>query len=257
MSQPTPARPLDGRARTHIKALLEEAKHQTANAPAPAQMFFGGMLSGLAAAVEILDGGTAEGSMETIVQRMSAAIGQAYLDGNLPAQPEQAMKSDPAAELAKVDSILRDYGIEYPLGALGVKDLVNMARLLREDRQRFEGERDGAYRERAHLVALLAAMTPGAVITYATDIDEPGWQIVYLNLGGRQASWHISPRDADLFQHLERVEDDDPRGHWDGHTTEEKYLGIAAWTAELMERCGPECAEMHTEAGRCVIARKR
>lgn len=120
-----------------------------------------------------------------------------------------------------------------------------------------ETERDGAYRERAHLVALLAAMTPGAVITYATDVAEPGWQIVYLNLGDRQASWHISPRDAELFTHVERVEHDDPRGHWDGHTTEEKYEGIAAWTGELMERCGPECAEMHTERGRCEIARNR
>jgi hypothetical protein len=75
-------------------------------------------------------------------------------------------------------------------------------------------ERDGAYRERAHLVALLAALTPGAVITYATDVDEPGWQIVYLNIGGHQASWHISPRDADLFQHVERVEHDVKIGIW-------------------------------------------
>jgi hypothetical protein len=115
-----------------------------------------------------------------------------------------------------------------------------------------EDERDGAYRERAHLVALLAAMTPGAVITYATDVDEPGWQIVYLNLGGRQASWHISPRDADLFSHVERVEHEDPRGHWDGHTKEEKYAAIAAHTAELMQQCGPECAEMHQGGFRCV-----
>ncbi|MFF6829610.1 hypothetical protein [Streptomyces longwoodensis] len=120
-----------------------------------------------------------------------------------------------------------------------------------------EAERDGAYRERAHLVALLATLTDGAVITYATDVDEPGWQIVYLRLGGRQASWHISPRDADLFAHVERVEHDDPRACWDGHTTEEKYAYIAAWTAELAEQCGPACAEQHTERGRCEIARNR
>lgn len=102
-----------------------------------------------------------------------------------------------------------------------------------------EAERDGAYRERAHLVALLAALTDGAVITYAPDVEEPGWQIVYLTLGGRQASWHISPRDADLFAHVQRVEYDDPRGHWDGHTTEEKYAGIAAWTAELAQAREP------------------
>ncbi|MGW7726266.1 hypothetical protein ACWGJ6_23390 [Streptomyces canus] len=118
-----------------------------------------------------------------------------------------------------------------------------------------EAERDGAYRERAHLVALLAALTDGAVITYAADVEEPGWQIVYLTLGGRQASWHISPRDADLFTHVERVEHDDPRGHWDGHTTEEKYAGIAAWTGELMQQCGPECAEMHRGGSRCAAGR--
>lgn len=118
-------------------------------------------------------------------------------------------------------------------------------------------ERDGAYRERAHLVALLAALTPDAVITDAADIEETGWQIAFLNIGGRQASWHISPRDADLFAPIEHVLKHDPRGHWDGHTTEEKYAGIAAHTAELMQRCGPECAEMHTETGRCETARNR
>ncbi|MFI9339999.1 hypothetical protein ACIG0D_01785 [Streptomyces sp. NPDC052773] len=120
-----------------------------------------------------------------------------------------------------------------------------------------EKERDGAYRERAHLVALLAAMTDDAVITYAPDVEEPGWQIVYLTIGGRQCSWHIAPRDADLFEHVERVGALDLRALWDGHTTEEKYAHIAATAAELAQRCGPACSEMHTERGRCVIARNR
>ena len=120
-----------------------------------------------------------------------------------------------------------------------------------------EAERDGAYRERAHLIALIAALTDGAVITPAVDIDEPGWQIVYLTIGTRQCSWHISPRDAELFAFVERVESTDPRAQWDGHTTEEKYAGIAAWTAEVAQRCGPACAEQHTECARCEIARNR
>lgn len=120
-----------------------------------------------------------------------------------------------------------------------------------------EAERDGAYRERAHLVALLAALTDNAVISYARDVDEPGWQIVYLQLGGHQASWHISPRDAELFAHVERVDVEDPRAQWDGHTTEAKYERIASWTADLAEQCGPACAEQHTETGRCEIARSR
>lgn len=118
-------------------------------------------------------------------------------------------------------------------------------------RQR-ENERDGAYRERAHLVALLAAMTDGAVIAPALDIDdEPGWQIAYLTIGGRQASWHISPRDAELFEHVPHVPADDPRARWDGHTTDDKYDGIRQQTVSLWRQCGPECAEMHRFEGRC------
>jgi len=85
---------------------------------------------------------------------------------------------------------------------------------------------DGAYRERAHLVALLAAMTEGAVIAPAHDVEVPGWQIAYLTLGGWQASWHIAPRDADLFRGVDHVSVDDPRAQWDGHTTDAKYTRI-------------------------------
>ncbi|MFJ9128905.1 hypothetical protein ACIRJS_32870 [Streptomyces sp. NPDC102340] len=97
--------------------------------------------------------------------------------------------------------------------------------------ERIEAENEqlsAAYRERAHLVALLAAMTPGAVIAPATDVDEPGWQIAYLTIGDRQASWHIAPRDSDLFEAIAHVPTDHPRAQWDGHTTEEKYEHIAA-----------------------------
>lgn len=61
-------------------------------------------------------------------------------------------------------------------------------------------ERDGAYRERAHLLAWLAALYP-AVITPAPDTDEPGWHLLYLTPSGHQMSWHISPRDVALFAH--------------------------------------------------------
>jgi hypothetical protein len=90
-----------------------------------------------------------------------------------------------------------------------------------------EAERDGAYRERAQLLALLATMTRHPVIAPAPDVDEPGWQILYLSIGGRQATWHIAPRDADLFTHVENAGPNDPRAIWDGHTTEEKYRRIA------------------------------
>ncbi|MGW5736980.1 MULTISPECIES: hypothetical protein [Streptomyces] len=119
-----------------------------------------------------------------------------------------------------------------------------------------EAERDGAYRERAHLVALLAAMTDGAVIAPAPDIDEPGWGIAYLTLGGRQASWHISPRDADLVAGIEYVPATDPRAQWDGHTTEEKYQHIAELTRAGAELSTTQAAVQRVRE-RCRAVRDR
>ncbi|MGW5408984.1 hypothetical protein [Streptomyces spiralis] len=88
-------------------------------------------------------------------------------------------------------------------------------------------ERDGAYRERAQLLAWLAALHPAStVITPAADIDEPGWQLLYLVAGGWQLSWHIAPDDARLFKHVTVVEPTDARAQWDGHGTEQKYERI-------------------------------
>lgn len=117
-------------------------------------------------------------------------------------------------------------------------------------------QRDGAYRERAQLVALLAAIYT-TVIAPAPDIDEPGWHIAYLYISGLQASWHIAPSDIELFAHVKRVEADDPLAKWDGHTTAKKYGRIASLTAELAQRCGSEYDEGHAYAGRCEGAPKK
>lgn len=93
-------------------------------------------------------------------------------------------------------------------------------------------ERDGAYRERAHLLALLAALHP-SVIAPAPDVDEDGCQILYLRIDGKQASWHIHPDDTHLFIRVEQVAADDRRAQWDGHTTEQKYTHIGQHTARL------------------------
>ncbi|WP_151480644.1 hypothetical protein [Streptomyces albicerus] len=96
------------------------------------------------------------------------------------------------------------------------------------DINRLTEERDGAYRERAHLLAWLAALhASNAVLVPALDIDdEDGWHLLFLTVAGRQLSWHISPRDVELFNHVERVDFGDPRAQWDGHTTDEKYERI-------------------------------
>ncbi|MEV7389595.1 hypothetical protein [Streptomyces sp. NPDC091215] len=102
-----------------------------------------------------------------------------------------------------------------------------------------EAERDGAYRERAHLVALLAALYP-AHIGY-TDPAAINWLVVTIETPTGQMSWHIAERDRDLFEHVRLV----PSVHnvWDGHSTEEKYARLRALTASgPAAAAGPRCA---------------
>lgn len=80
------------------------------------------------------------------------------------------------------------------------------------------------YRERAHLVAFLAA-TYDSTIGF-TDPNEPDWAVVTISTPEGQMTWHISPDDMDLFGHV----DDHPDAYYDGHTTEEKYERLRALT---------------------------
>lgn len=86
-------------------------------------------------------------------------------------------------------------------------------------------ELNGLYRERAHLVAHLAAIYPSVMVPDA-DPKTPGWPILYVQLPTGQVSWHLSFADMDLFNHV-------PTGHaiWDGHDTPEKYRRLDAHTA--------------------------
>lgn len=139
---------------------------------------------------------------------------------------------------------------------------VRAIQLMREagdQRDQNATERDGAYRERAQLLAWLAALHP-AVRTLAPDTTEPGWQILYINpTTGGQLSWHISPRDVELFEHVEYVPADsrDERTTWDGHTTEAKYERIADLTqhiAVIAEATGtPPCTCVY--GTRCPVCR--
>jgi hypothetical protein len=115
-----------------------------------------------------------------------------------------------------------------------------------------EAALDGAYRERAQITAWLAALHP-AVLAPASDVDESGWQILYVYAGGQQLSWHIHPRDADLYAHVQQVTAEDPRARWDGHTTEQKYDAIRQMCEDAASRCGPACGEQHTYADGCEV----
>lgn len=85
---------------------------------------------------------------------------------------------------------------------------------------------NAAYRERAHLVALLAALFPS---TWGIDPEWTDWHVVYVETPAGQLSWHISPSDRDLFAHVFGGTAD---AVWDGHSTEEKYERIRKLTAD-------------------------
>lgn len=102
---------------------------------------------------------------------------------------------------------------------IGVKDLGERVLAQEEEIKTATAERDAAYRERAQLVAHLASLYPSQ-IAY-TDPEAPDWAVVTVESPTGQMSWHVAPRDMDLFEHVERQ-----NGlvlPWDGHSTEQKY----------------------------------
>jgi len=86
---------------------------------------------------------------------------------------------------------------------------------------------DTVYRERAHLVAHLAAIYPSHI--GPNDPSEPDWAVLTLETPTGQMSWHISPEDVDLFSHVPTTTDERA---WDGHTTDEKYERLRRLTTQ-------------------------
>ena len=84
------------------------------------------------------------------------------------------------------------------------------------------------YRERAHLVAHLAAIYPSHI---GTDPSEPDWPVLYIDTDAGQLSWHISTADLPLLTHVSRGE-----ACWDGHSTQEKYRRLDSLTRTLAVR---------------------
>lgn len=86
----------------------------------------------------------------------------------------------------------------------------------------------GLYRERAHLVAALAAEHDS---WWGDDPENPTWPVAYVGLPTGQVSWHISPEDwIDLFAHLGLDHGTLP---WDGHDTDEKYRRLDEYTRRV------------------------
>jgi hypothetical protein len=87
-----------------------------------------------------------------------------------------------------------------------------------------ERRKDAAYLERNQVVAALACAFPSGIARTAIEGWSDDWHgCVYIDLPNGQASWHYHDSHAYLFAHLPPYD-----GKWDGHTTEEKYIRLAA-----------------------------
>ncbi|MFJ2717443.1 hypothetical protein [Streptomyces sp. NPDC087437] len=150
------------------------------------------------------------------------------LDGTSLPDQEQGMPVDWQAIAQQRERELKTIGEQKHAAEQRAESAARVGTQHMADSERYQAERNGAYRERAHLLAWLATLyAPNAVLAPAADIDdEDGWHLLFLTVAGRQLSWHIAPRDIELFHHVERVNVADPRAQWDGHTTDEKYERI-------------------------------
>jgi hypothetical protein len=92
---------------------------------------------------------------------------------------------------------------------------------------------ESPYRERARLIALLAALYQSE-IAYS-DPDEPDYPVIIIETPSGQLSWHLAEQDLELFPHVVKHE----RGcegvelRWDGHSTEQKYLRLSSLTKDV------------------------
>lgn len=125
---------------------------------------------------------------------------------------------------------------------------------------------DVVYRERARLIANLAARYP-AVIS-ANDPKLPDFPVIYIDTPAGQISYHIHPDNLDLYADVEQVPGDDPRATWDGHDTDtknqrlallskiERAAAAAAWAQLIKARfqATPYCIVDMTNGARLCVA---
>jgi hypothetical protein len=92
------------------------------------------------------------------------------------------------------------------------------------------------YRERDALVAALSKLFEGHLATHEGQWEDDWRNIVCIHLPAGQATWHIHDSELPMFSHLPRS-----AGHWDGHSTAEKYqrLGMLAASEPVNPEADP------------------
>jgi hypothetical protein len=98
---------------------------------------------------------------------------------------------------------------------------------LKQQKEQFQKEKDAIYQERDQLVCALSKLFPSSLERHPSEDKnwEDDWRwIVFIDMDGKQLSWHIHDSELFLFAHLPR----ETGVKWDGHTTPEKYERLAA-----------------------------
>jgi len=126
-------------------------------------------------------------------------------------------------------------------------DLLDAA--LREDApppeiETLREEKRAAYAERNRLVAALSKLWPSHLADHPADDlmwDDEWRTIVCIHSPVGQLTWHIKRGEKAWFAHLAKAE-----GHWDGHTTLEKYARLESLRSDAPAPTGwqPEIARL-------------
>lgn len=91
---------------------------------------------------------------------------------------------------------------------------------LQEEVEKERDAKNGAYKERNRLVALLATLYPSSLEPHEGEDWGPDWKwVCHIELPTGLVSWHIMTDELDWFRNIPRNQG----RKWDGYTTEEKY----------------------------------
>jgi hypothetical protein len=97
---------------------------------------------------------------------------------------------------------------------------------------------DNLYRDRAHILSLLALHYPACIAH--SDQANPDWPVLMLETPTGQMTWHLAARDLDLFPHVRREPDAEAAAQaYDGHTTADKHRRITDLTGRYPSMVSP------------------